>query len=150
MRASLLGGTAIPAISICSLRRCSGEWPELQKPPQYIYWSRGAKDWWYNRSQSRATSRDWSWLVLLPIVRSYDRWHHQSSGGTTSCTTNRATDWPTIMHDWWCDHSRLVVRPCKTSLRPLTIWNRRSEVLNMTIDLAATDFALAITHDLCD
>ena len=31
-----------------------------------------------------------------------------------------------------------------------TIWNRRLEVLNMTIDLATTDFALAIAHDLRD
>jgi hypothetical protein len=45
-----------------------------------------------------------------------------------------------------CVNARLVVRPCKTYMRPLTIWNRRSEVLNMPIDLAATDFAMAITH----
>ena len=31
-----------------------------------------------------------------------------------------------------------------------TIWNRRLEVMNMSIDLATTDSALAITHDLCD
>ena len=31
----------------------------------------------------------------------------------------------------------------------LTIWNSRFQVLNMTIDLVATDFTLAITHDLC-
>jgi hypothetical protein len=30
------------------------------------------------------------------------------------------------------------------------IWNRISEVLNMTIDLAATDNALPTTHDLSD
>ena len=31
-----------------------------------------------------------------------------------------------------------------------TIWNRRIQVLNMTIDLVATDLPIAITHDLCD
>ena len=35
-------------------------------------------------------------------------------------------------------------------VRPLTIWNSRFQVLNMTIDLVATDLLLAITHDLCD
>ena len=34
-------------------------------------------------------------------------------------------------------------------VRPLTIWNSRFQVLNMTIDLVATDLPLAITHDLC-
>ena len=42
------------------------------------------------------------------------------------------------------DHERHVC------LRPLTIWHRRSEALNMTVDLVATDFSLAITHDFCD
>ena len=35
-------------------------------------------------------------------------------------------------------------------VRPLTIWNSRFQVLNMTIYLVATDLPLAITHDLCD
>ena len=30
------------------------------------------------------------------------------------------------------------------------IWKRRIDFLNMTIDLVTTDFALAITDDLCD
>ena len=41
--------------------------------------------------------------------------------------------------------ARLVVR---LIVRPLTIWNSRFQVLNITIDLVATDLALAITHDL--
>ena len=41
------------------------------------------------------------------------------------------------MHHWWYDH-------VKAYLRPLTIWNRRLEVMNMTIDFAAIDFALVI------
>ena len=47
--------------------------------------------WSYHLSQSHATNRDKSRIVALPNVMSYDGWHHQSSGGTTSCTTNRAT-----------------------------------------------------------
>ena len=71
--------------------------------------------------------------------------------------------WYDQLHDQPClcvirDHQQLVVRPRtrlavrshQTNMRPLTIWNRRLEVLNMTIDPAATDFALAITHYLCD
>ena len=52
-----------------------------------------------------------SLVVALPNVMSYDGWHHQSSGGrpTTSCTTNRATARSAIIHNWWCDHARLVV-----------------------------------------
>ena len=44
-----------------------------------------------------------------------------------------------------------VARPvAQLIVRPLTIWNRRLQVLNMTIDLVATDLPLAIIHDLCD
>ena len=45
---------------------------------------------------------------------------------------------------------RKVARPvARLIVRPLTIWNIRFQVLNMTIDLVATDLPLAITHDLC-
>ena len=45
---------------------------------------------------------------------------------------------------------RKVARPvARLIVRPLTIWNSRIKVLNMTIDLVATDLPLAITHDLC-
>ena len=44
---------------------------------------------------------------------------------------------------------RKVARPvARLIVRPLTIWNSRFQVLNMTIDLVATDLPLAITHDL--
>ena len=47
--------------------------------------------------------------------------------------------------------ARPVARPvARQIVRPLTIWNSRFQVLNMTIDLVATDLSLAITHDLCD
>ena len=46
---------------------------------------------------------------------------------------------------------RKVARPvARLIVRPLTIWNSRFQVLNMTIELVATDLPLAITHDLCD
>ena len=48
------------------------------------------------------------------------------------------------------DLAWLVVRPYTTRLRPPAIWNRRARVLNMTVDLAATNLPLAITHDLHD
>ena len=48
-------------------------------------------------------------------------------------------------------NGRKVARPfARLIVRPLTIWNRRLQVLNMTIDLVATDLPLAITHDICD
>ena len=46
---------------------------------------------------------------------------------------------------------RKVARPvARLIVRPLTIRNSRFQVLNMTIDLVATDLPLAITHDICD
>ena len=40
---------------------------------------------------------------------------------------------------------RMVARPvARLIVRPLTIWNSRFQVLNMTIDLVATDLPLAI------
>ena len=48
-------------------------------------------------------------------------------------------------------NGRKVSRPvARLIVRPLTIWNSRFQVLNMTIDLVATYLPLAITHDLCD
>ena len=46
---------------------------------------------------------------------------------------------------------RKVARPvARLIVRPLTICNSSFQVLNMTIDLVATDFPFAITNDLCD
>ena len=102
-----------------------------------------AGDRWYDQSLHPATHRTRNRGTKRPIVRSIvascDRSYDQSCGYRSA-----------IIHDWWCHHARLVVRSRKTYLRPLTIWNRRLEVLNMTIDLVTTDFALAITHDLCN
>ena len=46
---------------------------------------------------------------------------------------------------------RKVARPvARLIVRPLTIWNRLLQVLNLTIDLVATDLPISITYDLCD
>ena len=45
---------------------------------------------------------------------------------------------------------RMVARSvARLIVRPLTIWYSMFQVLDMTIDLVATDLPLAITHDLC-
>ena len=46
---------------------------------------------------------------------------------------------------------RKVARPmARLIVRTLTIWNSSFQVLNMTINLVATDLPLAINHDFCD
>ena len=62
-----------------------------------------------------------------------DRWYDQSWGATIDRAINRS-----------------IVRPIFDQSLPQTNWNRRLEVLNMTIDLVTPNFAVAITHDLCD
>ena len=106
------------------------------------------------------------------MVRSIDRCFLRPILRTLSAPGDRAYDqsWHP-KHDGMINHgggamidsaiNRSIVRPI---VRPIfatydrsydqrfheTIWNRRLEVLNMSIDLATTDSALAITHDLCD
>ena len=46
---------------------------------------------------------------------------------------------------------RKVARPvARLIVRAFTIWNSIFQVLNMTIEIVATDLPLAIIHDLCD
>ena len=78
------------------------------------------------------------------IVAPEDRWYDTSWGATIDRTIN-------------CSIMRLMVRSIVATYDRSydqswhqMIWNRRLEVSNMTIDLATTDFVLAITHDLCD
>ena len=87
------------------------------------------------RTINRGTKRP----IVRSIVASCDRSYDQS------CDFRSA-----IIHNWWFHHARLAVRSRKTYLRPLAIRNRRLYVLNMTIDLVTTHFALTVTHDLCD
>ena len=56
-----------------------------------------------------------------------------------------------VRQGFYCTTDCKVARPvARLIVRPLTIWNSRFQVLNMTIDLVVTDLPLAITHDLCD
>ena len=105
---------------------------------------RSSYDWSYARSttigEDRTTSGSQKRSIVRSIVRSIASgivWgvstfyivSEQPIGGTTG---------------------RKVARPvARLIVRPLTIWNSRFQVLNMTIDLVATDLPLAITHDLC-
>ena len=82
-----------------------------------------------NRTTSGSHKRSIVRSIVAPTIdRTLNRGilHEQSIGGATGRKV-----------------ARLIVRP-------LTIWNSRFQVLNMTIDLVATDLPLAITHDLCD
>ena len=82
----------------------------------------------------RTINRGTKQPIILSIVASCDRSYDQS------CDYRSA-----IINNWWCHHTRLVVRSCESYLRPLTIWNRRLEVLNMTIDLVTTEFAYVLS-----
>ena len=75
-------------------------------------------------------SYDQSWPPTIDRTINLGIMRDQSTGGATGREVAR-----TVV--------RLIVRP-------LTIWNSRFQVVNMTIDLVATDLPLAITLDLCD
>ena len=80
---------------------------------------------------NRGTKRPIVRSIVASCERSYDQYCNYLSA---------------IIHNWSCHHARSR----KTYLRRLTIWNRRLQVFNMTIDLVASDLPFAITHDLCD
>ena len=82
--------------------------------------------------------------IVRAIVASCDRRYDQSWGATIDRTINHSIVQPLV---------RSIVATYDRSYDQSwhqTIWNRRLEVLNLTIDLATTDFALVIIHDLCD
>ena len=85
--------------------------------------------------------------ILRPIVRALvapeDRWYDQSWGETINRTINRSSVGH-IVQSIVATYDRSYDQSWRQS-----IWNRKLEVLNMTTDLATTDCALAITHDLC-
>ena len=70
------------------------------------------------------------------------RWYDQSWGVTIYRTINRSIVRP-IVRSIVASYDRSYDQSWQQ-----TICNRRFEILNMTIDLATTDFALAITHDI--
>ena len=78
--------------------------------------------------------------IVASCARSYEHsWHP-----VIERTINRGTRRPMVRSIVWCNYRSY------DQSKHHTIWNRRLEVLNMTIDLATTHFALGITHDLCD
>ena len=86
--------------------------------------------------------------IVRLVVAIHDRSYDQSWPPTIDRTINRG-----ILHDQSIGGAtgRKVARPvARLIVRPLTIWNSRFQVLNMPIDLVATDLPLAITHYLCD
>ena len=86
--------------------------------------------------------------IVRLVVAINDRSYDQSCPPTIDRTTNRG-----ILHEPSIGGatSRKVARPvARLIVRLLTIWNSRFQVLNIAIDLVATDLPLAITHDLCD
>ena len=121
-----------------------------------------------DRDGRRPMVRSINRCILRPIVRSIVStcnrsyaWHN-----VTERTVNRGTRRPMVRinHGGQISIARSIVASCDRSydqsLQHTTdrtinrgtslIWNRRLEVLNMTFDLATTDFALPIIHDLCD
>ena len=122
-----------------------------------------------NRDGRRPMVRSIESGILRPIVRaivvSCDRSYEHSWHPVTERTINRGTRRQMVRSMVGCNDrsqiNRSIVRPIVRSIVATydrsydqswqqTIWNRRLEVLNMTIDFATTVFALAITHDLCD
>ena len=108
-----------------------------------------AGDRWYDQSIVASCDRSYeqSWHPVTERTTNRapeDRWYDQSWGATIDRTINRSIVRP-IVRSIVATHNRSDDQ----SWHP-TIWNRRLEVLNMTIDLATTDFAFVITHDLCD
>ena len=93
-----------------------------------------------NRTLARTTNL--GERLQMEIVWSITVWScNQSEQLVTGRTTDRVTAWlldtrttgGATTHEWWCDHTRLVVRPCETYLR-LVIADRSQTVLNMTVD----------------
>ena len=87
------------------------------------------------------------------IVAYCDRSYEQSWHPVIDRTSTRGTRRPMVYDQSWgvtIDRTinRSIVRPIVRSIvRSIVAQN---EVLNMTIDLATTGFAMAITYDLCN
>ena len=121
---------------------------------------RSSYDWSYEWSRDQQRLEKIVRLVVAINGRSYDRWwpptfdrminsvgHRLGSGLNPR---NISTLYSVSEQPIGGTTGRKVARPvARLIVRPLTIWNSRFQVLNMTIDLVATDLPLAITHDLC-
>ena len=120
----------------------------IDQRPMYAQSWRPATDGTINRSLPPATDRTSNRGILWPIVRSImaleDRLYDHSWGATIDRTINRIIVRPIVR-----SNVATYDRSYDQSWHQ-TIWNRSLDILNMTIVLATTDFAVAITHDLCD
>ena len=121
---------------------------------------RSSYDWSYAWSRDQHRLEKIARLVVVINDRSYDRsWPPtidrmiNSVGrrmGSDLNPRNISTFYSVSEQPIGGTTGRKVARPvARLIVRPLTIWNSRFQVLNMTIDLVATDLPLAITHDLC-
>ena len=121
---------------------------------------RSSYDWSYVWSRDQQRLENIVRLVVAINDRSYDRsWPPtidrmiNSVGrrmGSDLNPRNISTFYSVSEQSIGGTTGRKVARPvARLIVRPLTIWNSRFQVLNMTIDLVATDLPLAITHDLC-
>ena len=81
--------------------------------------------------------------IVRLVVAINDRSYDQSWPPTFDRTINRG-----IMQDQSIGGA-ICRKVAGLLVRPLTIRNSWFQVLNMTIDLVATDLPLASTHDLC-
>ena len=112
-----------------------------------------------NRDDRRPMVRPIGRCPLRPIVRalvvSCDRAYDQSWHPKTDCTIIRGVQ-RSIARSIVASYDRSYDQNVATYDRSYdqswhqSIWNRSLDILNMTIVLATTDFAVAITHDLCD
>ena len=120
---------------------------------------RSSYDWSYASSRDQQRLEKIVRLVVAINDRSYDRsWPPtidriiNSVGrrmGSDLNPRNISTFYSVSEQPIGGTTGRMVARPvARLIVRPLTIWNSRFQVLNMTIDLVATDLPLAITHDI--
>ena len=118
---------------------------------------RSSYDWSFEWSRDQQRLEKIVRLVVAINDRSYDRsWPPtfdrmiNSVGHRMGKPRNISTLYSVSEQPIGGTTGRKVARPvARLIVRPLTIWNSRFQVLNMTIDLVATDLPLAITHDLC-
>ena len=121
---------------------------------------RSSYDWLYEWSRDQQRLEKIVRLVVAINDRSYDRsWPPTIDRMINSVGRRMGSDLNPINISTFYSvreqpiggtTGRKVTRPvARLIVRPLTIWNSRFQVLNMTIDLVATDLPLAITHDLC-
>ena len=109
----------------------------------------------FEQSWHPVTERTINRGTRRPIVRSIVRCNDRSHDATIDLAIDRCDLRPIVDQSWHQTTDRTInrsiVRPIVRSIvRVPILRNRRLQVLNMTIDLVATDLPLAITYDLCD